>query len=278
MNRREWIAGAAALTVVAASGAEAAPARRFSVEVRGKGRDVLLLPGLTAPRSVWNGTVAAVPGYRYHLVQVAGFAGEPAGANASGPVLAPLVSDLAAYIASKGLTKPAVIGHSMGGTLAMMLADRYPARVGKAMVVDMLPAPAGLFGINPTGAAPLFEGIRAFLTSSASGRRMLESMMASYGGGRAADSDPDVVAQVTHELANTDLTPRLGGIKVPLTVVYATPRAREGFDPAEVSRSYRSAYAGASGAKLVRIGDSGHMIMADQPARFQAAMKAFLAG
>ena len=55
---------------------------RFSVVVKGSGPDVILIPGLTASRSVWEGTVAAVPGYRYHLVQVAGFAGEPVRGNA----------------------------------------------------------------------------------------------------------------------------------------------------------------------------------------------------
>jgi pimeloyl-ACP methyl ester carboxylesterase len=48
---------------------------RFSVEVVGSGPDVILIPGLTASKEVWRGTVNAVPGYRYHLVQVAGFAG-----------------------------------------------------------------------------------------------------------------------------------------------------------------------------------------------------------
>src|SRR5688572_8364473 len=60
--------------------------QRFSVIVKGSGHDVILIPGLTASRAVWDGTVAAVPGYRYHLIQVAGFAGEPVRGNASGNV------------------------------------------------------------------------------------------------------------------------------------------------------------------------------------------------
>ncbi|HEX8528049.1 MAG TPA: hypothetical protein VF689_13890, partial [Allosphingosinicella sp.] len=51
---------------------------RFSVVVQGTGPDVILIPGLTGSRDVWKGSVAAVPGYRYHLVQVAGFANTPA--------------------------------------------------------------------------------------------------------------------------------------------------------------------------------------------------------
>src|SRR3546814_12890155 len=87
-----------------------------------------------------------MPGYVDHLVQVAGFAGTPAGGNASGKVVAPVAAEIARYIDEANLRTPALIGHSMGGTLAMMIAARHPAAVGRVMGVDMLPAPAGLLG------------------------------------------------------------------------------------------------------------------------------------
>ena len=94
MRRREFLFTALATSFVAlAPPALAAPARfssdRISVVVQGSGPDVVLIPGLTASRDMWKGLVAAVPGYRYHLVQVAGFAGAPAGgkARSTGAVL-----------------------------------------------------------------------------------------------------------------------------------------------------------------------------------------------
>src|ERR1043165_6358547 len=90
VNRRLFILGACGTALLTGCGAEisAAPAApaRFSVEVRGSGPDVILIPGLTEGRNVWAGTVRAVPGYRYHLVQVAGFGGEPARGNERGPI------------------------------------------------------------------------------------------------------------------------------------------------------------------------------------------------
>ena len=78
----------------------AQPARfqptRFSVQVRGQGPDVILIPGLTSGRDVWADTVAAVPGYRYHLIQVAGFGGEPARDNGRGPIIDPLADQIVA--------------------------------------------------------------------------------------------------------------------------------------------------------------------------------------
>src|SRR5690242_10033017 len=89
---------AASLVAVCAMAAPAPPTR-FSVEVRGAGPDVILIPGLASGRAVWNDTATRLQGSRrLHLVQVAGFAGSPAGPNATGPVIAPVVEELHRYI------------------------------------------------------------------------------------------------------------------------------------------------------------------------------------
>ena len=248
---------------------------RFTSVVTGSGPDVILIPGLTASRDVWKGAVAAVPGYRYHLIQVSGFAGTPARGNAKGEVVAPLAEEIARYIATRGLRRPAIVGHSMGGTVAMMVASRHPLRVGKVMVVDMLPEPAGILGGTASGSRGLADTLRD-LTASPGGRILVESAIRLFGNEEAADSksDPDVVARATHELALIDLTPDLPRIAAPLTVAYASlDSTRRASDDAR----YRAAYARKKGAKLVRIDDSGHMIMYDQPAKFRDALKAFLA-
>lgn len=277
MRRRDFLAaaGAAALLGIVST-ALAAPAgfrsSRFSVAVQGSGPDVILIPGLTASRDVWKGTVAAVPGYRYHLVQVAGFAGSPAGGNAKGDVVAPLAEDIARYIAANRLGRPAIVGHSMGGTVAMMVAARHPSLAGKVMVVDMLPQPAGILGGDAAGMRGLADSLRD-LSASPGGRRLVESAIRLFGNPEGG-ADPDVTARATHELALTDLTAELPRIAAPLTVVYAS------LDPSRRAADdgrYRTAYARKRGVKLVRVDNSGHMIMYDQPARFRAELKTFLA-
>lgn len=280
MNRRTFIEGAAALGLAGLVAEEAAAysSTRLSVQVRGQGPDVILIPGLTNGRTVWDGTVRAVPGYRYHLVQVAGFAGDPARGNAEGQVVASVAAEIARYIAEAKLVAPAVIGHSMGGVVAMMLGARFPARVGKVMAVDILPSPASGFGFEAAGVKPWADAIFGSLLSSPEGRQTLERIVGGYGGGAVARSrsDSNVVARATHELATTDLTPELPKIRAPFTVVYAVPSDIQRAAP--IDRRYAAAYAKAAKARLRRVPGSGHMVMYDQPQRFAAEVREFLRG
>ena len=275
MNRRNFLASALALAIFGCApqpsdAAEPFRPTRFTVELRGSGPDVILIPGLTGSREVWSATVAAVPGYRYHLVQVAGFAGLPAAGNAEGPVVAPLAEEIGRYIAAKRLERPAIVGHSMGGTVAMMIAARTPDKAGRIMVVDMLPQPSGLFGSNAAAMGGLADRLRG-IAGTPGGRRLFESLLSSYATDRG--SDPDVVGRAMHELASTDLTAELPRISAPLTIVYGGYR---GARRTQADADYAAGYRAAPRARLVPIEGSGHMVMDDQPERFHTALREFL--
>src|ERR1035437_6756874 len=127
---------------------------RITVTVRGRGPDVVLIPGLASSSAVWDATVARLEGhYRLHIVQVAGFAGSPSRANAQGPIIQPTVDAIDAYIKTNKLKAPQVIGHSLGGLMGMMLALQHPEAAGKLMIVDSLPFLSALFGANDAAAA-----------------------------------------------------------------------------------------------------------------------------
>jgi pimeloyl-ACP methyl ester carboxylesterase len=267
--------GAATLAtglMAGASSAIAAPfsSRRIAVGVTGRGRDVILVPGLASGPGLWKGQVTAIPGYRWHRIQVAGFAGLPAGPNAQGPVVQPVADEIARYIADAGLKRPAVVGHSMGGTLALMLG--LTGLAGRVMVVDMLPAGAAMVGGTAGGLGYLADQMGQYFTGTKAGRAYLAQIVAQAPGARG--SDPEVIANALRDLANIDLGPQLPRLAVPLEVVYAV--GADAAQAIEITRRFRAAYAGTKGATLRPIGPSGHVVMADQPARFTSAMRAFL--
>lgn len=249
---------------------------RIGVILRGDlkagGRDILLIPGLASSPAIWASLVKQLSGHRLHLVHVNGFAKRPAGANAAGPLLDPLTVDLARYINTHGLRAPVIIGHSMGGTVALMLGLRPDVKPARIMVVDMLPDGAAMLGGTAQGYGYLATQLNGYFTGTKAGRQMLTDMVRQTPGGR--DSDPRVIAQALTELAQTDLTAKLRALACPLTVVPALPGTPR-LDTAQLQR-FKAAYAGVKALTLTGIGPSAHQIMLDQPEKFTAAVRKFL--
>ena len=268
--------------------APAAPAERacLTVSVIGNGPDVILIPGLASPRRVWDRTAEQLKGrYRLHLVQIRGF-GDDAAANASGPVLEPFVEDLAGYIRDSGLEKPAVIGHSMGGLTAAMIAARYPGLLGRVLIEDSLPFIGLIFSplatidaVRPQADALLKAALAAGPQPQNPDDPMLATMSATPEGRKqvmqwSAQADYRVTAQLFHDVLLTDIRPELARIQTPVTVLY--PHDTVVGPVAYVDSLYAGAYAGLAGVKLERIDGSRHFIKLDQPERFAEAVEAFL--
>ena len=266
---------------------------RFHVRVDGPEQpigDIILIPGLSSSPEVWDGLTGALKDrYRIHRIHVQGFAGAPAEDNATGPVAAPVAEDIARYISEKGLTKPAVIGHSMGGTIGMMLAARHPDAVGKLMVVDMIPFMGAMFG-GPQATAqsvqPMADMVANGMRSSAPEAWQAQAAQTIAGminteaarPGPIQDSvtsDQNVAAASMRELITTDLRPELARITAPTEVLYVK------FNDARMTNEmtdgiYAASFATLPGVTLKRIDDSAHFIMLDQPERFLAEVNAFL--
>jgi pimeloyl-ACP methyl ester carboxylesterase len=115
--------------------------RSFRVQVSGTGRPILLIPGLASSGETWSTTVAHLGDCcTCHVLTVAGFAGSP---SLNGPLFATVRRQLAEYIREQALDHPIVIGHSLGGMLALGLAADHPDLVGPLVIVDALPFLAG---------------------------------------------------------------------------------------------------------------------------------------
>jgi pimeloyl-ACP methyl ester carboxylesterase len=258
-------------------------ADRISVEVVGQGPDVVLIPGLASSRETWRRTAERLKGrYRLHLVQVAGFAGEPARANASGPVTAPTVEAIDAYIVSARLKRPAVVGHSLGGVMAAELALDHPDHVSKVMIVDSLAFYTELFAgpaATAEAAKPYADRMGAQLLAGsdaafAQGAAQTAAAMATAPEDQAritawtVASDRAVMVKAMQEDMTTDLRPRVGSFKVPVTIFYEA--ALEGLIKADYAAApQKTLTPAAAGAK--------HFLMYDDPKTFDATLDAFLA-
>lgn len=290
-TRRLFLSSLLALTAGALLPASAAEfkSERITISTEGTGTDVILIPGLGSSPRVWRELVRAVPGHRYHLVQVSGFAGHSRGKNAQGTVAAPVAEEIARYIAAQGLDRPAVIGHSMGGTIGLMLAGRHPKALSRLMVVDMLPFLGAMFGPPGTTAASVRPTADAYIATlrsadpaarTARSAATIDSMVDNVAMRPGAlddslKSDPDVVARAFHELIVTDLRPELEKIAVPTTVLYVLTKT-PGMTEAAMDGAYKAAYAPLKGATLKRIPSSAHFIMWDQSEQFQSEVRKFL--
>jgi pimeloyl-ACP methyl ester carboxylesterase len=272
----------------------AAPVQAFtsdslSVEVLGSGPDVILIPGFASSREVWRAEAERLKAtHRVHLVQLAGFAGEP-WSHGDGAFVEPAVEALARYIREAGLERPAVIGHSMGGLAGLMLAQRHPVLPGRVMTVDSLPFFSALYGPQATT-----ESARPFAEQAAAGILSADEATFRTGQERAAvgysrtpatqtamvdwsmRSDRRAMAAAIREVMTTDLRPGLADVAVPVWALYASD-ADGGAPAAMADALWAREYAGLPAVRLVRVDDSRHFIMADQPERFAALVDQFLA-
>jgi pimeloyl-ACP methyl ester carboxylesterase len=100
-----------------------AATRSFAVTVTGRGRPIILIPGLASSGETWDATVAHLRDrYACHVLTLAGFAGIP---PVSGPFLSRVRGDIARYIDEQHLDHPIIVGHSLGGALALDLVTAF---------------------------------------------------------------------------------------------------------------------------------------------------------
>ena len=272
----------------AAASAPVAQTDHVSIQAIGSGRPLVPIPGLASPRDVWSPFVAELARtHRVLLVQVNGFGGDDPRGNSGENILPGVVEDIRALLEREHAgQKAAIVGHSLGGVIGMMLARDHPERVDRLLVGDTPPFFGSLFGPSATVETmrPMFDNGR--MIASGAGRagepsasdpsvatmsRTPEGRLRVARWSRAAN--PAVVGHALYEDATTDLRPDLAAIaRVPTTVLYAVP-------PQIADRAHAlwaAEYAPAPSIRLAPVENSMHFIMLDQPDRFREELRAFL--
>ena len=261
---------------------------RLSVEVIGSGPDVILIPGLASSREVWRPLASRLSAnHRVHLVQFSGFAGQP-WRHGDGEFVAPAVSELARYIQSAGLEHPAVIGHSLGGLSGILLAQGHPELVGRLMTVDALPFYSAMFGpqvtaeqVHPFADRAVLAILSADDSTFLSQQTLTAAALVRDPTARAAllewslESDRHAMAAAMKDVMTTDARPGLSALTLPVTAIYASD-VDGGSPAAGADAMWAREYGTLPGVTLIRVDASRHVIMADQPIRFDALVDNFL--
>jgi pimeloyl-ACP methyl ester carboxylesterase len=294
LSRRAWLAITASILTAWISQADAAPERfqGLSVEVVGEGRPVLMIPGLNSGADTWRETCEALQAERIqcHLVQLPGFAGLPA-VEGEGDTFLPAMRDrLLAYLEAQDL-KPAVIGHSLGGVLALQMAIEKPGALGPLVIVDSLPYMAAAMNpaATPDAMRPMAEAMRAQMRASddatyaqgaeAAIRNMTHDaarteQLKAWG----RQSDRATTSQAMYDMMVTDLRPQLGAIESP-TLVLGAWAAYKPFGATKESTAniFRTQFAKLDGMRVEMSEGGYHFLMWDDPQWVQSNIREFLA-
>lgn len=283
------VAATAVLTTILAphsTQASDAPRSSFAVKIIGKGPPVILIPGLSCSGAVWDGTVEHLKDhYQCHVLTLAGFAGQP---RIPAPFLETVRNDLAAYIRSQKLGHPVIIGHSLGGFVALWLASHDPDLAGPLIIVDSLPFLPASFMPTATVdiAKPMAEQMRAgmavsrpqFVTNSVQVVRTMVTKPADFDRimSWVQTTDPLAAGDAFFDLFSHDLRGDVAQIKSPTLVLGTWIAYKDYATREELESRYRKQYAQLKNCKVV-MADMRHFIMLDDPQWFYQQVDAFLA-
>ncbi|WP_343659865.1 alpha/beta hydrolase [Chryseobacterium sp.] len=202
----------------------------FEVKKTGKGNQSLIfIPGFASSGEVWNETAAKFEkNFTCYTLTMAGFAGTKPQTEAS---FKDWEKGIAAYIINNKIDKPILIGHSMGGGLALAIAADYPELAGKIVIVDTLPCLAAMSDPNFSSkenndctstitqlTAMNDEQFRKMQTQ-AMPRLLADTSMQETVIGWSMKSDRKTFAKMYCDFYNTDLREKIKNIQCPSLIL-----------------------------------------------------------
>lgn len=259
------------------------------VDKFGSGTQALvLIPGLAGGAWVWYDTIARFSAsYRVYVITLPGFDARPP--TSERPLFKTFARDFWAMLAARHIRKPVLIGHSLGGTLAIALAEEHPEQLAGIVAVDGLPVFPTLSNATPEQrqmmAAQMSNAISK--QSEAEALAAQRSYMSSIGTNKpelvepaarlAARSDPKAVAAWMQEDLITDLRPGLGKLTIPFLEIMPYDAAQGSpYTQEQTLAFYKSLIERAPQSTVVAITPARHFVMLDKPEAFDKAITHFL--
>lgn len=239
-----------------------------------------MLPGFSCPGSVWNETITHLEGQNtYYIVSYAGFNGLP-------PIQMPwytaIRNELISYIRSQGLRDVNIIGHSMGGTLAIDIAAALPDHIRNIVLVDALPCMRALMMPGVTAEQVQYENPYNKQLMEMPDSMMLKNVKMMAAAMTMLPSKADTLVQwmmaadrKTYiygytDLLKTDLRDDLPRVRANTLILGASFPGKE-----TVLKTFNEQYAQLANKQVEIAPESKHFIMFDQPEWLYAKINTF---
>ncbi|MEO8933806.1 MAG: alpha/beta hydrolase [Xanthomarina sp.] len=253
----------------------------FTLETSGEGKPIIYLPGFATPGSIWKETVENLNLQRKsYLFSYAGF-------NGNAPIKMPWYSSIKnaiiEYIINNNMSEIIIIGHSMGGNLAVDIASELPDKVLKVIIVEALPCMRAvmmpdvpvenLFYDSPYNHqilemdAQQFRNIATMMATNMTFKEDKKDILANW----ILQADRETWVYGYTDLLKLDLREHLKKITCETLILGAS------FPDVKIAEeNYEIQYANLSNKTIIMASNSKHFLMFDQPEWFFDIINDFL--
>ncbi|MDR0537375.1 MAG: alpha/beta hydrolase [Tannerellaceae bacterium] len=252
----------------------------FSVTKTGSGKQALIfIPGFACSGEVWSETISELKEYyTCYALTMPGFSGTEPQPN---PTFNDWKTQIAQFITTEQIQSPILIGHSMGGGLALAIASEYRDILKKLIIVDALPCLMALtnpgFKHNPNNDCTniinritamndeQFIQMQRISVATLCTEASKHEEIINWG----LKSDRQTYAQIYCDYSNTDLREQLKTITIP-TLILLEPQ----FKPIE--SVINDQYKNLPSAQIKYANKGLHFIMFDDKEWFINQVKNYL--
>jgi pimeloyl-ACP methyl ester carboxylesterase len=246
-------------------------------EVYGRGRPVLLLHGWLGSWALWRNTIEILgKDFRTYALDFSGF-GESMNRQSNFAV-DNYVESVNQFMDQLGIVKAPLVGHSMGGTVSLGAAVRYPEKFVKVAVIG---SPVDGRSLN---ILLKFSGYRSISRIIWTTPALLKLFMRNYARFLAKDGKAlgemivQDVSKTTSEsffqsigtLLQTDLRSQIGVLEMPVLGMYGKKDRIVNPKQSKVLKECLPH------AQIAWFEDAGHFIMMDSPDVFHDTLRDFL--